>query len=87
MVEATIFIPLAIIATVQFIKYLAPNVNGAWTILVAVALGALVGVFDTPLGVSDVSVATGIVLGLGAVGITTVANKLGVLPSSESRVR
>jgi hypothetical protein len=83
--DATVFIPLIIIALVQLVKYIVPNINGAVTILIAMAVGLLVGFFDQFIGVTDVSPAAGIALGLGAVGITTVAQKLGVFPTPEKR--
>lgn len=72
-VSAVVFIGAAIIGTTQFIKFLAPNVNGAWTILVSAVLGALVAVFDTNIGVENITIANGIMIGLGSSGVVTVA--------------
>lgn len=77
LVQATLFIPLLIVAVTQIIKMFVPAVNGAVTILVALALGVLVSLLDTHIGVADVTVAQGIVLGLGAVGVTVLASKAG----------
>ena len=85
MVEATLFIALAIVGTTQFIKYVAPQINGAVTIGVAVLLGVLVGIFDTRIGVTDITVAAGIVIGLSAVGITTTASKVGAVLNTAKR--
>lgn len=77
MVEATLFIPLVIIAVTQIIKMALPQVTGFITILVAFVVGVLVAVVDTHIGVVDVTVAQGLVYALGAVGITAVAAKAG----------
>jgi hypothetical protein len=77
LVQATLFIPLLIVAVTQIIKMFVPAVNGAVTIVVALALGALVALVDTHIGVADINVAQGIVLGLGAVGVTVLASKAG----------
>lgn len=77
MIEGVIFIGLAIIATTQFIKSLVPNVNGAVTILVAVAIGIIVALIDKEIGVVDLTVAQGIVAGLAAVGVHTTASQIG----------
>lgn len=77
-VEATLFIPLIILATTQLIKKAIPSVQGWLTIIVALLLGVLVAVVDTKIGVvPDINVAQGIVLGLGAIGISVAANKAG----------
>lgn len=76
-VEATLFIPLIILATTQLIKKAIPSVQGWLTIIVALLLGILVAVVDTEIGVVDINVAQGIVLGLGAIGLSVVANKAG----------
>jgi hypothetical protein len=77
LVQAAIFIPLLIVAVTQIIKMFVPAVNGAVTIVVALALGVVVALLDTHIGVADVNVAQGIVLGLGAVGVTVLASKAG----------
>jgi hypothetical protein len=77
LVQATIFIPLLIVAVTQIIKMFVPKVNGAITILVALALGIVVAIVDTHIGVQDVTIAQGIVFGLGAVGVTVLASKAG----------
>lgn len=71
MVESAAFIGAVIIAITQVVKYLAPRVNGAITILIAVLVGAVVGLIDHLIGVSDVSVAQGVMIALAAVGTVT----------------
>lgn len=77
MIEGVIFIGTAIIAVTQALKFLVPNVNGAVTIFVAALLGLLVGLLDTHIGVTDLTVAQGIVAGLSAAGVHTVARQIG----------
>lgn len=77
MVEATIFIPLIIIAVTQMIKMALPAVTGFVTILVAFAVGLVVALVDTAIGVTDVTIAGGLVAALGAVGVTALASKAG----------
>lgn len=76
MVEASLFIGAAIIGLTEFIKALSPKVAGAVTIAVAVAVGVVVALIDTQIGVADISIAQGIMTGLGSVGVVTVANKI-----------
>lgn len=75
-VEGIVFIGVAIIAVTQFIKFLAPNVSGAWTILVSAVVGLLVAMFDTQIGVTDLSIAEGIMAGFSASGVVTVARNI-----------
>lgn len=77
MVEATIFIPLIIIAVTQMVKMALPQINGFVTVLVALCVGVIVALIDTSIGVTDVSIAEGIVAALGAVGISALASKAG----------
>lgn len=77
MVEATIFIPLLIIAVTQMVKMAFPQVTGFLTIGVAFVVGVVVALVDKQIGVVDVTIAQGLVLALGAVGITAIAAKAG----------
>lgn len=77
MVEAIVFIPLIIIAVTQMVKMAFPQVTGFLTILIAFVVGVVVALVDTHIGVADVTIAQGLVLALGAVGITTIAAKAG----------
>jgi hypothetical protein len=76
-VSAGIIIPLLIIAITQIIKMFVPRVNGAVTIVVALIIGVLIALLDTHIGVADITIAQGLVLALGAVGVTVLANKAG----------
>ena len=76
MVEGSIFIGAAIIAVTQAIKELAPKVNGAVTVIVAVALGIVVALIDKEIGIVDMTVAQGILTALSAAGVVTVAKNV-----------
>lgn len=77
MVDATIFIPFIIIAITQVIKMFAPAVHGGVTILVALLVGVVLAIIDTHIGVTDISIAQGLLLAGSAVGITVAAAKAG----------
>lgn len=77
LVQASIFIPLLIVAATQIIKMVLPTVTGWLTIVVALALGVAVALLDGFIGVADISVAQGIVVALGAIGLSTLAGKAG----------
>lgn len=77
MVEATLFISVVIAALVQIIKIFVPQVTGAVTILVAFCVGILVAIIDGYIGVTDISIAEGIVSALGAIGLSALAAKAG----------
>lgn len=78
MVEGIIFIGAIIIAVTQFIKTITPDsVDSKWTIPIAIAVGILVALLDTHIGIQDITVAQGILIALGAVGIHTTASRIG----------
>ncbi len=77
MVDAIVFIPLVIIAITQMIKMAFPQITGFLTILVAFGVGIVVALVDSSIGVSDITIAQGLVYALGAIGITAVAAKAG----------
>lgn len=77
MVEATIFISLLITAVVQIIKMFVPQIHGAVTIIVALFVGVLVAIIGGRIGVTEVSIAEGIVAAFGAIGLSTLASKAG----------
>lgn len=75
--EASFFIPLIIIAVTQMIKMALPQVTGFVTIIIAFVVGLIVALVDTAIGVTNITIAQGLVLALGAVGVTTLASKAG----------
>lgn len=77
MVEGAFFIGLVIVAVTEGIKLLVPKVNGAVTIFVAAVIGVLVALLDVQIGVEDLTVAQGLLIGLSASGVVTVATKFG----------
>lgn len=77
MVDAIVFIPLIIIAVTQMVKMAFPQITGFLTIVVAILVGVVVALVDKSIGVTDITVAQGLVYALGAIGITAVAAKAG----------
>lgn len=77
MVEATLFIPLIIIAVTQMLKMAFPQITGFLTVGIAFVVGIVVALVDKDIGVVDVTIAQGLVSALGAIGITTLAAKAG----------
>jgi hypothetical protein len=77
MVDSVVFIGAIIIAVTQAIKFVAPKVSGAVTIIVAMIVGALVAALAPHIGVAHITIAQGILTGLGAVGVHTVASQVG----------
>lgn len=77
MIDSVVFIGAVIIAVTAAIKDTAPRVAGWVTVLVAALLGVLVALLDTHIGIADISVAQGILTGLSAAGVHTVARQIG----------
>lgn len=78
MVDSVVFIGAIIIAITEAIKFIWPKVvGGAITIIVAVAVGIIVALLDTHIGVQDITVAQGVLIALAAVGVHTTASKIG----------
>jgi hypothetical protein len=77
MTDAALFIPLIIVALTQILKMALPQITGFVTILVAFVVGLVVALVDTSIGVTDITIAQGLVLALGAIGISTLASKAG----------
>jgi len=69
--SAVAFIGTIVVAGTQAVKLLVPQVNGAATILVAAILGLLVAAVDVHIGLNDISLALGVLTGLGASGVVT----------------
>lgn len=76
MIEGAVFIGAVIIAVTQAVKYLAPNVNGAITILIAVCVGIIIAAIDTSIGVANITIAQGILTALGAVGVHSTVRQI-----------
>lgn len=77
LVQASLFIPLLILAVTQLIKMAFPQIKGWLTIVVAFAVGVVVALVDTGIGVTDITVAQGLVYALEAVGISVAFSKAG----------
>jgi high-affinity Fe2+/Pb2+ permease len=77
MVESTVFIGAVVAGVVQLFKLVRDkNYGGAVVICVAVLVGVLVALLDTEIGVTDISVANGVMLGFAAAGVVAVAEKV-----------
>ena len=61
-----------IIAIVELIKKYVPQVNGVVTVMVAAVLGGIAGYF----GIDGLNVQTGIIAGVSASGINTIAKRV-----------
>lgn len=71
-------IALAVVAVTQFISYIrVKNYDSALTIVVAAAVGTLAGIFSLAVDGVTLTWFSGLVAGLSAVGIHTVAKKVG----------
>lgn len=77
MIEGTIFVGAAIIAATEIIKQLVPKVAGWVVIIVAAVLGGIIGAVDIHIGVQDITIAQGVMLGLAAAGVHTTARQVG----------
>ena len=78
LVSAALFIGAVIAGITQGIKLLVPErVEGVVTVAVAVAVGILVAIVDVLVGVQDISIAQGIMIAFGTVGVVTTASKIG----------
>lgn len=78
LVSATLFIGTVVIGITQLFKHLRDkDYDAAIIIAVAVLVGALVGVFDVSLGLENISVAQGIMVGFGSVGVFSTAKQIG----------
>lgn len=75
--EAVFFIGLMIVAVTQVLKMVAPQISGIATVLVAFAVGIVVALTDQLIGVTDITIAEGIVAALQAIGMSTLAGKAG----------
>lgn len=76
-IDAIVFIGAVIAGATQVIKLALPSrVTGLVTPLVAVALGALVAVFDTSLGVTEITLAQGLMASFGTVGVVSVIDRV-----------
>lgn len=77
MIDSTIFITTVIVAVTQVLKFAHPKVTGIVTVLCAVVIGILASVFAPKIGIAPLSIAQGILDGLAAVGLHTLASKVG----------
>lgn len=77
MIDSTVFIGAMIVAVVQAIKEVFPQVSGAITTLVAVVVGAVIALLAPHIGVASITVAQGMLTALASVGVHTVVSSVG----------
>lgn len=77
MTEGIIFIGAVVVAVVDAIKSLVPTVQGAVTVLVAALVGLLIAVIDVEIGVTNLTIAEGVLAGLAASGVVSTAKRIG----------
>ncbi len=77
MVDSAVFVGAIVVALVDALKDLSPKVKGWVTVVVAALVGALVAILGKQLGVTHISIAQGILDGLGAAGVVGVAKRVG----------
>ena len=70
-VSSVAFIGLVIIAITQATRILFPKISGALTIIVAMLVGVAASLWGVSVGVEPISIAQGITIALGAVGVHT----------------
>lgn len=76
--DANLFITAVIAGLTEALRLSFPErVNGAVTIAAAAVIGVLVAIVDTSIGLADISIAAGLMYGLGAAGITAALKKIG----------
>lgn len=73
MIDNTILIGAIIVAVTQAIKFLSPVVRGVVTMIVAVLVGVITALLSTQIGLPHITVAQGILIALGAIGVHTVS--------------
>lgn len=73
MIDSAILIGAIIIAITQALKFLSPKISGIVTMVVAVLVGILIACVDTNIGLANITVAQGILIALGAIGVHTTA--------------
>jgi hypothetical protein len=77
MIDSAIFIGAMIIAIVQAIKYVFPQVTGAITTIVAILVGIAAAVVAPHIGIVPITIAQGIMTALASVGVHTVVSSTG----------
>lgn len=87
MVDATLFIGAVIAGMTQLLKTTFPKISGSWTIVTAVLVGVLVAVIDKEVGVTDVTIAQGVMIAFGTAGVVGTAQMVGRSYSTTPEVK
>lgn len=75
--DGIVFVGAVVVAVVDAVKSLFPDVKGAFTVLAAAVVGALLSLVDVELGITNLTVAEGVMAGLAASGAVSVAKRVG----------
>lgn len=76
--DVLFFLSVVVIALTQLVKMALPQQVQGWvTIIIALVVGVLASLFANWLGLLPTTPAEGIIAALGAIGISTAANKAG----------
>lgn len=74
--EAVLFLSVVVVALTQLVKMLVPEQISGWlTVIVALVMGVLASLFASWLGLLPTTPAEGILAALGAIGLTTTADR------------
>lgn len=77
LVSAAFLVPLLIVAVTQMAKMALPQITGWVTIIIALVVGVIVALVDQEIGVTDITIAQGLVFAVEAVGVAALAGKAG----------
>lgn len=77
MIDTAFFVGAVVAGVTEFIRLLSPKVQGPVTVAVAALVGVLVALVDTQVGVADVTIAQGLVIGLATAGVVGTVKKVG----------
>lgn len=76
--SAVVFIGAVIVGVTELLKRVhLKDYLGAAMVVLAALVGALVGLFDTQIGLTNITVAQGIMAGFAAAGVYQVAKQVG----------
>jgi hypothetical protein len=78
--DSTLLIGAIIIALTQTLKFFSPKITGIVTVVVALVVGAVIALVDVNIGLANITVAQGLLIALGAVGVHTTATSTSASP-------
>lgn len=75
--DINIFIGAIVAGVTEALRIEVPRISGGLTVLCAAIVGGLVGAVDVSIGLTNITIAQGIFIGLGTAGVTATAKKIG----------